>query len=153
MSPRFTARISVDLLIPSHCAAALVESAGFICFQPEQTRQPAQTCAGSEGVALGGDAAEFFGVLGTRRGGSNVDHAGADQLTEAAFHGIHAILDTRLEHVAELPGLPFLDQVLDGEGVEQDDTWDVAELGAKLTPLVADVVASGRPVARSEPQS
>src|ERR1700674_486125 len=48
-SRRFTARINVDLLIPSQRAAALVESAGFICFQPEQTRQPAQTCAWSEG--------------------------------------------------------------------------------------------------------
>src|SRR4030088_275710 len=46
MSPGLTARIRGDLLIPSHRAAALVESAGFIGIQPEQTRQAGQTCGG-----------------------------------------------------------------------------------------------------------
>src|ERR1700682_3166972 len=149
MSPRLTARIRVDLLTPSHRAAALVESAGFI-YGPNRSKRvkrpklavpplpsPAPAGGGKGGGEgwglrggpggtlggawqLGGEPAQLFGVLGPRRGGCDIDRAGADQLTEAAFHGIHAILGTRFEHVSQLPRLALLDQFLDRERVEQD---------------------------------
>src|SRR5712692_11405604 len=106
MAPRFTARMSVDLLIPSQRAASLVESAGFMTVQLEQTRQPGQTCGEpppalprgrgeGDGRQLGGEAAQFFGVLGSRGGGAEVDQAGPDQLAQATLHRIHAVLGAR----------------------------------------------------------
>src|ERR1700674_5207976 len=110
MSPRFTARMRVDLLIPSQRAAALVESAGFM-FPTGANASTGANLRWVGEVALGRQAAELFGVLGAGRGGREVDHAGADQLAQAALHGIHAILGARLEHVAQLPRLALLDQV------------------------------------------
>src|SRR3989442_8190489 len=121
MAPRSTARISVDLLIPSQRAASLVKSAGFMTYPTGANASTASNlrCAPA-GSRLCRQPAELFGVLGASGGGSEVDQAGPDQLAQAALHRIHAILGARLEHVPQLPRLAFLDQVLDREGVEQD---------------------------------
>ena len=76
ISPRFTARISVDLLIPSQRAASLVESAGFIYFP--LTGANASSGANLRGCGSGSEAAQLVEVLGPRGGDVEVDQASLD---------------------------------------------------------------------------
>src|SRR5438128_6408682 len=112
MAPRFTARMSVDLLIPSQRAASLVESAGFMTCPTGANASTGPNLRPSSSAEWGGalcrQPPQFFGVLGSRGGGVEVDEAGPDQLAQAPLHGIHAILRARLEHVPQLPCLAFL---------------------------------------------
>src|ERR1700682_6461495 len=123
ISPRFTARISVDLLIPSQRAASLVESAGFIYFPLTGANASSGANLRSRRRAdggLGGEAAQLVEVLGPRGGDVEVAQAGLDQLAEAPIHGVHAFLAAGLQHIAQLAGLSLFDQVLDRDRVEQD---------------------------------
>src|SRR5919108_2744540 len=115
MSPRLTARIRVDLLIPSQRAASLVDSAGFM-----DLPTGANVSSGANLRGSGSQAAKLLGMLRPSGGRIEVDQPGPDEVAQAALHGVHAFLGAGLEHISKLPRLSFLDQVLHGKRVEQD---------------------------------